>query len=78
MAVTLSAFALRKDFQCRSFAERTTTIAAPDGESDGHQAAARAAGKIQRFTNTSIFSNGRFGLFPGQHNLVEIPLPVMQ
>ena len=28
MAVTLSPFALRKDFQCRSFAERKTTIAA--------------------------------------------------
>jgi len=39
MAVTLSPFALRKDLQCRSFAERKTTIAAPDRENDCHWAA---------------------------------------
>ena len=48
MAVTLSPFALRKDIHCRSFAERKTTIGAPDSESDCHWVVAREAGAVCR------------------------------
>ena len=69
VAVNLSPVALRKDFQCRSFAERKSTIAAPDGESDCHWETARTPTRARRHVpllarsaeciRTSVISNDR-------------------
>jgi len=61
MAVTLSLFVLREDFQCRSFAERKTTIAAPDRENDCHWASAPEVVSGLAPTNRDAIDFGVYG-----------------